>query len=280
MNALRTLVLLGLIGIAAPSFATEDPPAENGEAAVPAMTSTPWRILAYRSDEGLTPVERPQPGQAPPQLWFADGLISGNVGCNSFSGAYTLDGNRLTVDSRLATTMMACEEPVMALEQAITTHLAAVASYRQAGSRLELLDAEGNTLILLEELSETELIGVTWRLERYDNGAKGLVAPLPGTEITMLLSPEGRVSGSDGCNRYLSGYSLRDGYLTIRQAATTRMACRGAAVAEQAAAYGAALGSVRRYRIADKELWLTAEDGTTAARFRALPESARPAAMR
>lgn len=275
MSALRIMVLLGLIGMVVPSFATDAPPADGAETTAPSIDATPWRILAYRSDAeaDLVAIE---PREVPPRLVFGDGRVSGNVGCNSFSGGYTLVGDRLTIDPRMAMTMMACEESLMALEQAITAHLAAVAGYRQAGRTLELLDADGAVLILLEALGETPLVGVTWRLDTYNNGKQALVSSVKGTEITLALTAEGTLSGSDGCNRYMSGYTLDEGRLMIGPIATTRMACRGPqAVAEQAAAYAAALGLVRGYRIEGEQLWLTTEDGATAARFRVVPEAAK-----
>ena len=273
MSALRTLVLLGLIGMAVPAFAADAPPADSGEAAVPAIDTTPWRILAYRSGDDLRSIE---PREVPPELSFAEGRVSGNVGCNSFSGAYTRDGDRLTIDPRMAMTMMACEESLMALEQAITTHLAAVTGFRQEGARLKLLGNEGAALILLEALVETPLVGVTWRLDTYNNGKEALVTPVKGTEITLVLTAQGTLAGSDGCNRYMSGYTLEDGRLMIGPIATTRMACRGpATVAEQAAGYAAALGQVRGFRIEGEQLWLTSEGGTTAAHFRVVPEAAQ-----
>lgn len=275
MSALRTLVLLGLIGMAVPAFAADAPPAYSGEAAVPAIATTPWRILAYRSGDDLRSIE---PREVPPELSFAEGRVSGNVGCNSFSGAYTRDGDRLTIDPRMAMTMMACEESLMALEQAITTHLAAVTGFRQEGARLKLLGSEGAALILLEALVETPLVGVTWRLDTYNNGKEALVTPVKGTEITLALTAQGTLGGSDGCNRYMSGYTLEEGRLMIGPIASTRMACRGLeTVAEQAAAYAAALGLVRGYRIEGEQLWLTTEDGATAAHFRVVPEAAKAA---
>ncbi len=280
MSALRTLfipsLVLSLVGMAIPSLATENPPvdATATATAVPFLELTPWQILGYRSGTDLLSVE---PRTIPPQLAFAAGQVTGNVGCNTFSGAYQLEGDRLTIDPRMATTMMACEESVMALEQAVTTQLAGVSSYRYAGSRLELLNAEGATLLLLDALRETPLVGVTWRLDRYSNGKQALVSTAAGTDITLILTPDGRLSGSDGCNRYMSNYTLQAGYLTIRQSATTRMACRNPAVAEQATAYSQALSQVRRYRITGEQLLLMSDDGTTLARFRAVRSPVRSA---
>lgn len=283
MSALRTLVLLGLIGMAIPAFAADAPPADSGEAAVPAIDTTPWRILAYRSGDDLRSIE---PREVPPELSFAEGRVSGNVGCNSFSGAYTRDGDRLTIDPRMAMTMMACEESLMALEQAITTHLAAVTGFRQEGARLKLLGNEGAALILLEALVETPLVGVTWRLDTYNNGKEALVTPVKGTEITLVLTAQGTLAGSDGCNRYMSGYTLKGDRLSIGPLATTRMACRGPeGAAEQAAAFARALETVTGYRIEGGELTLLTGEGQPAARFRALAvpapvpaDSATPAA--
>lgn len=274
MSALRTLVILSLIGMTMPSLATENPSAGGTGAAVPFLELTPWQIMGYRSGTDMRSVE---PRTIPPQLAFSAGQVTGNVGCNSFSGAYRLEGDRLTIDPRMATTMMACEESVMALEQAVTTQLAAVSGYRYAGSRLELLNAEGVTLLLLDALRETPLVGVTWRLDRYNNGKQALVSTAAGTDITMLLTPDGRLSGSDGCNRYMSNYTLQEGYLTIRQGATTRMACRNPSIAEQARAYAQTLSQVRRYRITGEQLLLTSDDGATLASFRAVRSPVRSA---
>lgn len=233
-------------------------------------TARPWRIRAYRGETDLVPVE---PGERPPRLAFADGRVSGSLGCNSFSGGYSLTDAGLTIDPRLAMTMMACEEVLMAQEQAIAGLLAVVTGVRLDAGRLDLLDTNGRVLIQLDPLPERPLLGTTWGLERYNNGKEALVSPLAGTSLTLTLSPGGRLAGSDGCNRYMSGYTLEGARLLIGPIATTRMACRGPeGVAVQAAAYAAALGQVRAYRIEGEQLWLTAEDGTTAASFRALPE--------
>jgi heat shock protein HslJ len=45
----------------------------------------------------------------------ADGTVSGFAGCNTFSGSYTTDGDRLVLGP-LATTEMGCERPASAVE--------------------------------------------------------------------------------------------------------------------------------------------------------------------
>ncbi len=115
----------------------------------------------------------------------------------------------------------------------------------------------------------TPLVGVTWRLEAYDQGQGTLVPPLKGTEVTLSLTPDGRLGGSDGCNRYMSGYTLEGHAFLVGPIATTRMACRGPeSVARQAAAYAALLGQARSYRIAADQLILDTEGGAPLASFR------------
>jgi heat shock protein HslJ len=117
--------------------------------------------------------------------------------------------------------------------------------------------------------TESPLVGMTWRLEAYDQGQGTLVPPLKGTEITLSLTPDGRLGGSDGCNRYLSGYTLEGHALLVGPIATTRMACRGPeSVARQAATYAALLGQARSYHIAADQLILKTEGGAPLASFR------------
>jgi heat shock protein HslJ len=75
----------------------------------------------------------------------ADGTVSGSGGCNSYSGPYTTSGaDQLTIGT-LASTMKACEEPVMETEQMFFAALENVATYQLEGSTLTLRDAGGAT---------------------------------------------------------------------------------------------------------------------------------------
>lgn len=73
---------------------------------------------------------------------FAGGRFSGKLPCNSASGGYTLESAALSFKV-LATTRMACAEPVMAREQALVAGLNAVRKWTVTDGRLELRDAEG-----------------------------------------------------------------------------------------------------------------------------------------
>lgn len=86
-------------------------------------------------------------GAAVPAIVFdSEGRVSGNTGCNTASGPYTVDGDRLTVGS-LAMTRRACADPAgNDLERAYVRALERTRRYRIAGGMLELLD-EGGTVV-------------------------------------------------------------------------------------------------------------------------------------
>jgi heat shock protein HslJ len=69
------------------------------------------------------------PGAQPTIAFGSDGTISGSTGCNTYSGTYTVDGDRLTV-SQLAMTRKACADPaVNTQEGAVTAGLTGATSW-------------------------------------------------------------------------------------------------------------------------------------------------------
>jgi heat shock protein HslJ len=73
------------------------------------------------------------PGQVladvrPTVSFSGDGTVSGNAGCNTFSGTYTIDGSTLTFGP-LATTRIACEGAAGTLEAAYVAALQATTAY-------------------------------------------------------------------------------------------------------------------------------------------------------
>ncbi len=60
-------------------------------------------------------------------LLFEQGRVAGSSGCNSYAGAYALDGTALGIGA-LASTQKACPEPLMKQEQEYQRILRAVVS--------------------------------------------------------------------------------------------------------------------------------------------------------
>jgi len=86
-------------------------------------------------------------GVATPTIRFGtDGRLGGNTGCNSAGAAYTVDGDRLTIDMLITTKRACVEERGNQLEQAYVRAVVATRRYRIDGGELQLLDESGTVV--------------------------------------------------------------------------------------------------------------------------------------
>jgi heat shock protein HslJ len=108
----------------------------------PSLVGPSWQLLAYNN--GRNAVQSVMIGTQPTAMFGADGQISGSGGCNSFSGPYQSTASTLSIGP-LASTMMACEQPVMDQETAYLAALERARTYRFDNGRLVLADATGAT---------------------------------------------------------------------------------------------------------------------------------------
>ena len=77
---------------------------------------------------------------------FTDGKIGGTSGCNSYGGAYTARGEKITTDS-IAMTLMACMDPgVMEQEQAFMENLQNAQTFELTEGQLLIISSEGKSL--------------------------------------------------------------------------------------------------------------------------------------
>jgi heat shock protein HslJ len=75
-----------------------------------------------------------------------DGTVAGNSGCNGFGGSYTVEGDQVTF-SEIVSTLIACEEPLMAQEAAVLKMLTGTANYKIEGNSLTLTN--NDTMLVL-----------------------------------------------------------------------------------------------------------------------------------
>lgn len=177
-------------------------------------------------------------------LRFEDGRVSGTDGCNRYSGAYTASDLQLQFDGSMATTMMACSEPVMEQANAFMTALAKVRSYRIAAGQLILLSAD-DALVANLQRQDQEFAGTAWQVTGINNGREAVVGVLSGTTLTLTFTPDNKLSGSAGCNNYVANYTRTAAALDIGPAAATRMMCsQPAGVMEQEQQFLQALETV------------------------------------
>lgn len=227
--------------------------------AAPEVTSleeTTWRVTHIRGQDDKAIAALPQP----PTVRFDRGAVQGFGGCNHFAGQYQLEGDKLTI-GRLAATMMACPEPVMAVEGAFKQALAGVLRYAIAQDRLTLSagsDAEPTLTFVAEPPLRLE--GVTWEVTGFNNGRHAVVSPLNGTKLTLSFK-DGSIVGNAGCNTFRAPYSLEGNRLTVGAAAATRKHCDDAQVMEQEGQFLAAIESATQWAIERGMLDLHRADG-------------------
>ena len=93
-------------------------------------------------------------------------------------------------------------------------------------------------------------------------------SPVLASESTSMQFEKGRLSGSDGCNRYTTIYNASDSSLKIGpNIAGTRMAC-AAPVMEEAKTFIEMLGRIAGYRRDGERMTLLDGGGRPLATFR------------
>jgi len=188
----------------------------------------------------------------------------GNDGCNQYRGAYQVNGDRITINDSIASTMMACPEPIMQQATAYYEALKQAASFNVTGEQLTLLNGSG-AVVATFAAQNRALSGTTWTVTGYNDGKQAVVSALAGSTLTLIFGEDGRLSGSAGCNTYTTSYEVSDQSLRIGLIASTRMLCNEpAGVMEQETRFLQALGTVATYRSDGERLELRTGDGALA----------------
>jgi heat shock protein HslJ len=257
------LMVIALIATACgggPAAAPTNPPAQPKEQPMSSkdtLAGTSWTLTTLNGQPALK--------DTTVTLNFSEGKVAGSDGCNSYSGSYTADGTNIKFNQPMASTMMACPEPIMQQAAAFQQALAQAATYQADAKQLTLSDASGKELATFAAQS-TGLAGTSWIVTGYNNGKQAVVSVALGTELTANFGADGMLTGSAGCNNYTAGYQADGNKISIAPAATTGKACEQA-VMEQEAQYLAALATAATYRIDGNKLELRTAAGALAATF-------------
>ena len=103
-----------------------------------------WKLISYGSLTDPTPAA---PNVETSLTFGTDGKLSGSVGCNSFGGDYKVDGNTITFGA-LASTEMACAEPLMQQESAVFNLLSNSAAFQVDGNTLTITSTDGISVVV------------------------------------------------------------------------------------------------------------------------------------
>jgi heat shock protein HslJ len=230
----------------------------------PTLEGTLWQVASAVEAKGTL---GPVPDGVVATARFAEGRVSGSGGCNRYTAAYILDGRALSV-GLIASTMMACPDPAGAFESGFLAVLATTASWEVVDRSLILRDGNDRPTLVFRPVVEPSLTGAEWSAAGVNNGKGGVASLVADTVITATFGEDGPLFGSGGCNRYRGQFTVDGARITIGPLATTRMACPGP-VMEQEAQYLAALGRATTWRIDGDTLELRDADGALQVSFRA-----------
>jgi len=202
---------------------------------------------------------------------FAEGEVNGTAGCNNYFGPYEVDGNSLTIGPLGSTMMMCIQDDTATQETAFLANLGNVASYDIVNNQLQLIDADGNTILVFNVEQSIPLVGTEWKVTAYNNGQEAVVSVLADSEMTALFDENGLVSGSAGCNNYRASFETSAETITIGPAASTRKLCPAPeGIMDQEALYLAALEMAATYEIDGSRLDMYDVDGARVVQFEAV----------
>ena len=109
------------------------------------LQNTYWKLMTLNN----VSVQSPQgTRELHLELNSEDLRVQGFSGCNSFMGAYELEGPKITF-SRVAGTMMACAGD-MSIERGILQMLGSVRTWQISGESLRLMDQAGTPIATFE----------------------------------------------------------------------------------------------------------------------------------
>jgi heat shock protein HslJ len=254
VTVLTAALMAALLAACAPAPATGGVPLEGSF----------WVLDSYYSADGVQTSVLPRTQLS---AQFEGGKVSGSDGCNNYFGEYVLEGDQLTFGEGMGSTMMACEEPVMEQASSFMQALQATASFSISGETLTLKNEAGQALLVFTAASQ-ELAGSSWDAVAVNNGKQAMVSLITGSAIDADFGEDGTISGSAGCNRYNGPFVTEGKQIQIGPVASTMMACiEPEGVAEQEAAYLAALENATVYELRGTNLTLRDGEGAAQVEF-------------
>lgn len=223
--------------------------ADSGSGSVGAgkqVTGVRWSVDSVTADG------RTQKAPAGAHVTIDKGRAEGSFGCNNFSAAATVDGDRVRLGRTMATEM-ACENKPMAFEKSLARAFSGQELKAKVDDdRLTLTTGRGDT-VHLTEAEDAPLAGTRWTVTAPE---------ADGRAHLTIDEKKGTVSGSLGCNKVNAKATVRDGYITLGPPATTRMMCEDSLMTVEKTLLRLFDGKLK-YGVDQQTLTLTSGNGTS-----------------
>ena len=105
-----------------------------------------WKLVSYGDAAAPTPA---LPG-VDTSISFEEGQFGGTVGCNSFGGDYTLNGDQMSIGS-IISTMMFCDQTSAQERAGLAILSDKTMTVTQSGNLLTLSSADGKSIVSFEK---------------------------------------------------------------------------------------------------------------------------------
>lgn len=223
-------------------------PGASGSGTSPSLDGD-WVLVAGAGRDGAIPLV----DGADITLSIGGTTVSGRAACNQYGGTVTVSGTAIRF-SDMASTEMACAEPVMASEAAYWAALGAVERVALEDERLILA---GNGVQLqfarVPPVADASLTGTQWRLETLISG--DAASSVQG-EPTLLLRDDGRLEATTGCSVVSGRYAVDGEELRVTSLEVQAPAACDAAMSGQHQLIVSVLSETATFRIEGAALTL------------------------
>ena len=232
--------------------------AQNGAESSTSLIGA-WTLTAYGTADTPTPAVQ---GTAAGLTFNGDGKVTGSSGCNGLGGDYTVEGDQITF-GEFVSTLMACDDPIMAQEEAAHKVMNGTATYKIEGDTLTITN---NGLVLVftrGSLTTTEPAGSlsltgAWKLISFGS-ADVVSSALADVEAGLTFNEDGTVTGTSGCNEFGGGYSVEGDQITFKEIVSTLKLCDTPLMGQEEAMQQV-LTETARYQIDANTLTITNND--------------------
>lgn len=154
------------------------------------------------------------------ELGFETDALGARAGCNSLRGGYTITDGTLEVGT-MASTMMACDDALMAQDQWLSEFLTSGPEIALDGDTLTLTGSEST--ITLATVQPAPLEGTTW-IVSGTVANEAVTVSLVDSEASLTIT-DGQAQIDTGCNTGSSTVEVTDTTITFGPIALTMMAC-------------------------------------------------------
>ena len=192
------------------------------------------------------------------QIRASEMLLSGNAGCNQYSGQIEkLDAKSFMVSDKIVSTMMACNNEN--IESEYLQKLSMASSYEVKEDKLMVYDKAGKNILSFiknENTSANQILNDIWMATSINGGPINRMVSVPRLEINLA---EMKIFGTDGCNDYNGAITeTTSSKIKFGRIASTRKMCPEMDIANK---YTAALNTVASYKLDGLKLTLMNSSG-------------------